>query len=240
MMQSRLATALHRVVEAAAVRTQPHDDAPVGRTHVPSASPRTTWVQWRSTAAATKKLSFMNPPVRLRGHDTQFVRLIQRFCRLRQRVGTAGMSAWISGTHDPQFVPHLRRLPISTAVARVPSSRTQAAMALRPTPKHEHTSGPGSAPSSALPASRLARMAALSLPPANNFPKPGAIRQRRTAIDVNRGLQLLADEPGAAKQQPGRIPVLDPVEVGGIRDLQQASGLAVSSRATNGRRSRSA
>jgi hypothetical protein len=27
---------------------------------------------------------------------------------------TSAMMAWISGTHDPQLVPHLRRLPIST------------------------------------------------------------------------------------------------------------------------------
>src|SRR6478735_11184466 len=55
---------------------------------------------------------------------------------------TSPMMTWISGTQEPQLVPHLRRLPISPAVAPVPSSRAQAAMGLRPTPKHEHTSAP--------------------------------------------------------------------------------------------------
>src|SRR6185503_2743460 len=52
--------------------------------------------------------------------------------------------------------------------------------------------------------------------------EPGAIRQRGTPIDVDRGLQLVADEPGAAEQVSRRIAVFDPVGLRAVRYREQA------------------
>src|SRR5690348_11299751 len=71
--------------------------------------------------------SFMNPPVNDGRHNTQFVWVIQLISQTAPavRAVVVAMIPWISGRHDPQLVPHLSRLPISTALAQAPSSFAQ-------------------------------------------------------------------------------------------------------------------
>ena len=54
----------------------------------------------------------------------------------------SAMIRWISGTQDPQFVPHFSFFPISAGVAAAPNSRAHAAIGFLPTPKQEQMVGP--------------------------------------------------------------------------------------------------
>src|SRR6187431_1722603 len=92
------------------------------------------------TNAATKACSFTVSP-RISGSAEHYQKAEGGEAQA-DFFAASPMMAWISGMQEPQLVPHLRRLPISTVVAAPPSSRAQAAIGLRPTPKHEHTSAP--------------------------------------------------------------------------------------------------
>ena len=93
----------------------------------------------------------------------------------------------ISGTHEPQFVPARNFWPTSCGCRETVLSRLRSQIALRPTPKQEHTIGPGIRP-------RIGRLAAQQCR-RDRVADPIALREQSSPA------RCATAGPGAAKER---------------------------------------